>query len=302
MSADEIRGESLLAIPPPAGRVRGLPRLARAARVIHPFPTLANVLATGLFALIAAHGRPPAGRTALLLATMFCIQCAIGATNDARDVELDRASKPWKPIVAGALGRGSAWVIAGTAAIAACLLATRFGPAGWALALAGLACGLAYDLGLKRSRFSVVTYLIALPLLPLWVWVALDRFSAGLLWEYPLGALIGVSLYLGNTAPDIAADAAAGVAGAAHRLGLRRTLLGAWGALALAIGAGLGLAPVAGYELRLVAAGGGVGLLCLAAAVALSLRGGGREALLRAWALLIAGGLAFGLGWLAAAP
>jgi len=44
--------------------------------------------------------------------------------------------------------------------------------------MAGMACGLAYDLGLKRTRFSVVPYLIALPLLPLWVWTALGRFHA----------------------------------------------------------------------------------------------------------------------------
>lgn len=276
-------------------------RLLRAARVIHPFPTLANVVAVALFAAVASHGAPPAGALLRLLLVMLLIQSAIGAANDAADAELDRASKPWKPIVCGALTRSGAWAIAGIAAAGAALLAATFGPAAWLAAMGGLACGLAYDLGLKRTAFSVVPYLIALPLLPLWVWIALDRYSAGLLWEYPLGILIGLSLYLGNTAPDIADDLAGGVRGAAHRLGPRRAQIGSWLALGGAIALGVALAPLAGYRLRLVLPAGAAAALCVVGAIAVS-RDGSRAALLRAWALLIAGGLVFGLGWLAAAP
>ncbi len=272
-----------------------------AVRVIHPFPTLANVVATALFALVAARGLPDGGRLARLLLVMFCVQSAIGAANDAMDVELDRATKPYKPIVAGALSRRAAWLVAGAAAALACLVALTLGPGGWALAMAGLACGLAYDLGLKRTAWSVATYIVALPLLPLWVWTALGRFSPALLWAYPLGALLGVALYLGNTAPDVAADARAGVHGAAHRLGERGAVLGSRLALALAVVAGLALAPLAGYRTGLVAAGAGAALLALAGAVSVSRRGDA-PGLRRAWALLIAGSLAFGVAWLAAAP
>lgn len=272
-----------------------------AARVIHPFPTLANVVATALFALVAARGWPDGGRLARLLVAMLCIQSAIGAANDAADVELDRAAKPYKPIVAGALSRRSAWLVAAAAAALACVTALSLGVGSWALAMAGLACGLAYDLGLKRTAWSVATYIVALPLLPLWVWTALGRFSSALLWAYPLGALLGVSLYLGNTAPDVAADARAGIYGAAHRLGERGAVLGSRLALVAAVAAGLALAPLAGYRSELVAGGAGVALLSLAGAVAVARRGDTRG-LQRAWALLIAGSLAFGLAWLAAAP
>jgi 4-hydroxybenzoate polyprenyltransferase len=272
-----------------------------AVRVIHPFPTLANVVATALFALVAARGLPDGGRLARLLLAMFCIQSAIGAANDAVDVELDRAAKPYKPIVAGGLRRRDAWLVAGAAAALACLIALTLGPGGWALAMAGLACGLAYDLGLKRTAWSVVTYIVALPLLPLWVWTALGHFSPALLWAYPLGALLGVSLYLGNTAPDVAADARAGVYGAAHRLGERGAVLGSRLALAAAALCGLALAPLAGYRTGLVAGGAGAALLALGVAIAISRRGDTRG-LQRAWALLIAGSLAFGVAWLAAAP
>ncbi|HZQ36935.1 MAG TPA: UbiA family prenyltransferase, partial [Dehalococcoidia bacterium] len=103
-------------------------RTLLAARVIHPFPTLANVVATALFALIAARGLPDGGRLARLLVVMFCVQSAIGAANDAVDVELDRAAKPYKPIVAGALRRRDAWLVAGAAAALACLIALTLGP------------------------------------------------------------------------------------------------------------------------------------------------------------------------------
>lgn len=287
---------------------RSWPAWIRAARVIHPFPTIANVFATGLFAAVAVGGAPAVDKVIRLLAVMFCAQSAIGATNDIVDVDLDRRSKPWKPLVARLLSLRTAWIVAITAAAVACGVAATFGLGAWALAMGGLLCGLSYNGWLKRTRFSIVPYLIALPLLPLWVWVALGRYTPSLLWEYPLGLLIGMSLYLGNTAPDIPADAAAGVAGTAHRLGTRRTLLAAWGSLALALVLALVLAPLAGYRVQVVLFASAGGAVCLAAAVVVSLRSsaessvGSAPALQRAWGLLIAGSLMFGVGWLAAAP
>lgn len=281
-----------------AGRWRAL----YALRVIHPFPTLANVLAVALFAVIARHGLPSVDQIGRLLATMFCVQSAIGAANDATDVQIDRLSKPYKPIVAGALSRRAAVGVAVMSGVSASILAATFGLNAWLLAMAGLGCGLAYDAGLKRTRFSVVPYILALPLLPLWVWVALDRYTRGLLWVYPFGILIGVALYLGNTAPDIAADSAAGVAGTAHRLGLRRTLVGAWSCLALTLLLGPLLAPVAGYRTVLVAVAAGAAALCLVPAVVLSWGRPGAGRLRTSWGLMIGASLIFALGWLAAAP
>jgi 4-hydroxybenzoate polyprenyltransferase len=280
----------------------GWRRFAVALRVIHPFPTLANVVAVALFAALAARGTPPAGAVARLMVTMFLIQSAIGAANDAFDVGLDRAAKPWKPIVAGALSRRAAALLAVTAALSACLLAATFGPAGWALAMAGLACGLAYDAGLKRTPLSLLTYLLALPLLPLWIWVALGRFSPALLWEYPLALLVGASLYLGNTAPDVEDDLAAGVSGLAHRLGRRGALAAAWGALGLALVLAQPLALAAGYDLALVVSGVGASTVLFAGAIALALRQPSPVGLRRSWAVLVLATIVFAVGWLAAAP
>jgi 4-hydroxybenzoate polyprenyltransferase len=273
----------------------------RAARVVHPFPTAANGLAVVLFAVIATHGTPPPGTTARLVATILLIQCAIGAANDAVDVDLDRATKPWKPIPSGAIGRGGAWTVAALAALTAAVLAALSGPGAWLLAMAGLACGLAYDLRLKRSAWSAVPYMLALPLLPLWVWVALGRYRPALLWVYPLGALLGISLYLGNTAPDIAGDSSVGVRGAAHRLGERNAVRLSWVAFALAIAGGAALAPVVGLDEQLVLpiAAAAAALLVLAIVVARSWR---PEALLRGWGVQIVATLLFAVGWLAALP
>jgi heme o synthase len=282
-------------------RLRGARRWLRAARVTHPFPTLANGLAVVLFAGVAARGQPPLGATAWLLLTMLLIQSAIGAANDAADADLDRAAKPQKPIASGALSRRQAWSVALITAVAAALLAATLGAAAWALAMLGLACGLAYDLRLKRTVWSVACYLIALPLLPLWVWTALGRFHAGLLWEYPLGVLIGLALYLGNTAPDIDADRVAGVRGLAHLLGQERALRLAWSALgaALLLGTLIGLAG--GDQPVWLLLGGGAGALLLGAAITVS-RSRRPDALVRGWGLLIAASLVFALGWLAVAP
>jgi 4-hydroxybenzoate polyprenyltransferase len=282
-------------------RLQGARRWLRAARVTHPFPTLANGLAVVLFAGVAARGQPPLGATAWLLLTMLLIQSAIGAANDAADADLDRAAKPQKPIASGALSRRQAWSVALITAVAAAAMAAKFGVAAWVLAMLGLACGLAYDLRLKRTVWSVACYLIALPLLPLWVWTALGRFHAGLLWEYPLGVLIGLALYLGNTAPDIDADRVAGVRGLAHLLGQERALRLAWSALgaALLLGTLIGLAG--GDQPVWLLLGGGAGALLLGAAIAVS-RSRRPDALVRGWGLLIAASLVFALGWLAVAP
>jgi len=58
---------------------------------------------------------------------------------------------------------------------------------------------------------------VALPLIPVWVFVSLDRWDALLWWSFPLGGLLGLSLHLANQAPDVAAEA--DIHGFAHQLG-----------------------------------------------------------------------------------
>ena len=143
------------------------------------------------------------------------------------------------------------------------------------LAMLGMSCGLAYDVWLKRSILSAVPFMIAIPTLPLWVWATLGEWQQELLWLIPLGALIGLSLHLANTLPDIDDDRAHGVEGLAHRLGARGSMLVAWCAFAAALALSLAIAPLVGYEPRVYGVTLAIGAVCLAASGAVFARGRG---------------------------
>ncbi len=121
--------------------------------------------------------------------------------------------------------RTAAWTAAGCVAIGLGILRRP----GWlplALAGAGLACGLAYDLRLKGLGLGWLCFAVALPLLPASTWVA----AAGTLpphWELllPLAALAGPTLHLANGMVDLERDAATGIPAPAVRLGRRRALV-----------------------------------------------------------------------------
>jgi 4-hydroxybenzoate polyprenyltransferase len=274
----------------------------RALRLIHPFPTTLNAVAAVLLALVAERGSPGPAVAARLAATMFVAQSAIGIVNDIVDRELDAHTKPWKPIPAGAVTvRTARWLGAG-AATAALLLGATFGPAAWALSTAGMGVGLAYDLWLKRSALSGLTYAVALPLVPLWVWTALGRFTPALLWVWPVGLLLGVALQVANALPDLEEDAAHGVRGTAQRLGRRAALAVAWGGYLAAVLLALGLGFVLGSDRRVLLPGGAAALALLVPAVGAYARRPGAPALQLGWSVLAPGAGVLAVAWLAALP
>lgn len=230
-----------------------MPKFVRAARIVHPFPTLLNVAAAAGLAFVAVRGVPDISVLVRMLLVMLCAQAAIGVANDYFDRNLDAGSKPWKPIVAGLVPvRTSAALAVGFAAAAAALAAT-LGPGGFLLAMLGMSCGLAYDARLKRTLLSAIPFMVAIPTLPIWVWLTLGVWRPVLWWLLPLGALLGLALHLANTLPDLDADAAHGVAGLAHRLGAGRSMLLAWMSFASALALSVAPAPFVGYNLRLYA-------------------------------------------------
>ncbi len=103
-------------------------------------------------------------------------------------------------------------------------------PVAWLLGLAGLLCGLVYDVRLKRTPMSWLPLSIAMPLVPAWVFTAFDAWDHLLWWTFPLGATLGLAIHLANQLPDIADEDDSG--GATHRLGAgssRRLTLAAFG-------------------------------------------------------------------------
>lgn len=175
----------------------------RAVRLVHPFPSLLVTAVTVALVPLADAGAP-VGRYVALGAGMLAYQFAIGVTNDLVDVEDDAAAKPWKPIPSGAISRRAALVLS-LLFIAAGVVATLLLPgAAFYLGLACLLCGLAYNAVFKRTALSWLPYAIAMPLLPVWVFVASGAWEALLWWVFPLGVLLGFALHMANQAADVA--------------------------------------------------------------------------------------------------
>jgi 4-hydroxybenzoate polyprenyltransferase len=152
---------------------------------------------------------------------MLIFQFTIGLVNDIVDVEDDRTAKPWKPLVRYELSATVPTIFAVGMAITGLLITLQLPWRGWVIGVLGLLCGLSYDMYFKRTDWSWLPYSIAFPLVPLWVYVALDTWRPMLWWVLPLGILAGFALHLANQAPDAGAGRAAGLSG---RLGEPRSM------------------------------------------------------------------------------
>ena len=196
-------------------------RLLAWVRLIHPFPVALKVLACAAFASIATSGVPALAPLTALLVAVCLVNAGIGALNDYCDRDLDAQSNPSKPLVQGLVRPWQALVVA-VATLAAGLAATRWltRPARVS-AVFYAAAGVAYDLGLKYTRWSWAPFVVAFPLLPIWSWTAMRGWDRRLRWVYPVGAPLVLGIHLANTLPDLAADRRSGVQGLAHRLGPR---------------------------------------------------------------------------------
>ncbi len=207
------------------------PPWVSAVRFVHPFPSLVVTAVTVAFAFFADHS-PPVARLLELGFAMLSYQFAIGAANDLVDAADDRAAKPWKAIPRGVLSRRTAIALAAGFAGAGMVISAPLPGAPWLVGIAGLFCGLAYDVQLKRTALSWLPFAIAFPLIPVWVYLALDRWDS-LLWAaFPLGALLGFALHLANQAPDVPKEP--NLRGIAHRLGTERAANLALGVFGLA--------------------------------------------------------------------
>ncbi len=277
-------------------------RLRALLRLMHPFPSLLNAIVVAALACVAVRGWPGAGCILWLATTMLCIQFSIGALNDWADRDLDARTKPAKPIAAGLIPAGVALSIAVILAAIAAMLATAGGLAAWLLAMCGLGIGMAYDLGVKRTPFSALTYALALPLIPLWVWTALDVNSAAIVVVLPLGMLLGFSLQLANALPDAEGDAAEGVRGTLQLLGPERGRRLAWLSFGLALLLCAALAPVVGLRLMPFVLCWIAAALLLGVTVTAHWRHPSRETLQLGWSLLAPAAGLLAVGWLLSLP
>ncbi|MBO0984439.1 UbiA family prenyltransferase [Rathayibacter sp. SD072] len=194
----------------------------------HPGPTVAvTVLAT---VLAAAAGRPP-GTVVLVALAVVCGQLSIGLANDWIDVDRDRAvGRTDKPVASGLISVRTVRAAAMGTAAASILLSLLLGPVAAVAHLVLVAAGWVYDAGLKRTAFSVVPFVVAFGLLPV-VAVSAGGGALPAAWAIATGAVFGVAIHCTNVLPDLVDDAATGVRGFPHRLGLRLSGVVAFGSL-----------------------------------------------------------------------
>ncbi|GIF09106.1 UbiA family prenyltransferase [Actinoplanes siamensis] len=186
-------------------------------RSSHPEPGAAVTAAMTLLALGAGHR----GRSLLCVALAVAFsQLAVGWVNDWLDADRDsRTGRRDKPIARGAVSRRTVGVSGFIAALAAPAAAIPLGPAATVTIAVATLFGLLYDWPLKSTPFSVLPYLVAFGLLPVFVVIALPGHPAPPLWLVAAGALLGAGAHFANVLPDLDDDAATGVHGLPHRVG-----------------------------------------------------------------------------------
>lgn len=238
-------------------------RLAGWVRLCHPFPVAMTVLATLVFAWLARPGQPPhldeLGRIGL---AMLLSQISISAYNDYCDRSLDAATKPWKPIPAGQVPARAAFWLGILTYLLMWPVASTFGVVPAVVLGFATAMGLLYDLWLKRTSLSIVPFLVAFPLVPIWASVALGSFQPRMALFFPAGALLVLGIHLADTLPDLEDDAGAGLQGLAHRLGRHRAMALSW----VAFVATLALAMIVAWQRGALSA---LALACVGGALAL---------------------------------
>jgi 4-hydroxybenzoate polyprenyltransferase len=191
----------------------------------HATPIVVVLTTTAIITFVANDGVPTAQTFAAILLAMLGGQIAIGAVNELIDAPIDAQVKPSKPIPAGLVTRQGAIGLTLISLAGMVIFAARLGWESFILCLIGTATGIAYSVWFKRTMLAWLPYLIALPLLPIWIFAAVDRFDTGLLMLYPLGIFAVVGVYLSQSLPDIAADRASTIDNLTSRLGESRSLV-----------------------------------------------------------------------------
>jgi 4-hydroxybenzoate polyprenyltransferase len=194
-------------------------KLLALLRSSHPGPSIAVTLITAALGFGAGLD---ALRIVFVGLAMFAGQLSVGLSNDWIDAERDRAvGRTDKPVAIGWISvgavRAAAWISAG-------IMAFLSLPLGWESGLVlivAIALAWAYNLGLKKTVFSVVPYILSFGSLPAIVTLARPTPAEPALWALGVGGLLGVAGHFANTLPDFEDDEATGISGLPQHLGRR---------------------------------------------------------------------------------
>jgi 4-hydroxybenzoate polyprenyltransferase len=191
----------------------------------HPVPIVFHTIAITAFVLLASWPHFNGAVIALLIGAHTAMQLSIAVFNDYLDRRLDAAHKLEKPIPRGLVAPREALFLGLCLIIVMVLLLLPLNRLALLISLLYLALGQAYNLGLKATPLSGITFALAIPLIPIYAFVGVGRLLPLILWLVPVAAPLSVALNLANSLPDLEGDAAGGVHTLAVVLGVRGTLL-----------------------------------------------------------------------------
>lgn len=213
---------------------------------------------TAIMLGLAHRGFPGWSTGGRAWAVVLLSQISVGALNDYVDRYADAIWQPGKPIPAGEIAPETALSLSVLAAALLVPTALTFGITPGLVACLGLACGLAYDLVLKKRPLSFVGYQGGFLSLVAWIWMVAGRPAPWLFALYPGAMLLIFAAHLAQSLPDVRTDAAQGIRGLAVVLGERRAVELTLGACFVTNFAALFLALLAGQ-----AVAAGLGTLAL---------------------------------------
>jgi 4-hydroxybenzoate polyprenyltransferase len=199
--------------------------------MIHPFPVTMVVTVAVILAVATARDALEPLRFVRAIAALYFSQVVVGISNDYRDQRLDAQGQPWKPLVRGILTKNEARASIAVALALMLAFAISLGPLALILVLLGTFAGLLYNFLLRDTPFSWLPYLLGFIVLPIYVWVAVERVDARQLALVPIGILLLLAVHLAQTIPDIETDVVVGARGLAVALGRAHGTRVVWSAL-----------------------------------------------------------------------
>lgn len=209
------------------------------ARCAHPEPV---VVVSGLAGGLAVTAGRGAGTVWVVLAVLAG-QLYVGWSNDYVDRDQDReAGRLDKPLAKDEISSRLVLGAAVVALVAAVPLSLASGVPATLVHLAGLGAATAYNVRLKATIFSALTYAVAFALLPAFITLGLAHPHWPPAWVFVAAGLIGVGGHFAQARPDVENDRRQHVMGLPQLAGERASAILAAaflaaGALAIALGA-----------------------------------------------------------------
>jgi len=190
----------------------------------HPGPVLLHIISVTIFTLLAAWPKFVWVTIVLVIAAHTAMQLSIAFLNDYCDRHLDTLSKRSKPIVRGLIRPHEALIASVLMIVLMLGLLSPLNRWAFVISFVYLILLQGYNLGLKSTPLSGIVFALGMPLIPLYAFAGLGRTLPFLIWLVPLGFLLGVTINVANSVPDIEADEANGARTLAVVLGLKRSL------------------------------------------------------------------------------